>query len=95
MGGGKSLPDLAGLHVLFARAVPLTNGAQNTSQSIADLIADALDSATCVPYSLAFQLLSLLCDLYSRTYKARSQRTHVRAQSETAAGIVKWDMTVP
>ena len=23
MGGGKSLPDLAGLHVLLARAVPL------------------------------------------------------------------------
>ncbi|KAL0045608.1 hypothetical protein WJX82_011284 [Trebouxia sp. C0006] len=52
--------------------------ARNTSQSIADLIADALDSATYVPYSLAFQLLSLLCDLYSRT--------HVRAQSEPGAG---------
>jgi len=58
----------------FARAVPLANGAQNTSQSIADLIADALDSATCVPYSLAFQLLTLLCDLYSRTHQVRSQR---------------------
>lgn len=53
--------------------------ARNTSQSIADLIADALDSATYVPYSLAFQLLSLLCDLYSRT--------HVRAQSEPGAGM--------
>ncbi len=79
----------------FARAVPLTNGAQNTSQSIADLIADALDSATCVPYPLAFQLLTLLCDLYSRTHQARSQRMQVRAQSEPAAGIVKWDMTSP
>ncbi len=28
MGGGNSLPDLAGLHVLFARAVPGSNGAQ-------------------------------------------------------------------
>ncbi len=82
MGGGKSLPNLAGLHVLFARAVPGSNGAQTTSQSIADLSAHALDSATCVPHSLAFQFLSLLCDLYSTTHKARSQRTHVRGQSE-------------